>query len=1336
MDSGRVGRFSFLFILFTAACLKLSAQTCGNVAVTVSSDSQFLLGSSSADTTFSWALNGQTVASGANPQLALFHFDGGLTDTSGVAPSVSTGTSFAAGKWGSAVAVGTGGMLKYPGTGNLSFAGGTIEMWVSPQSSGSAAVYAAHDNTLFLYVAPNGDQLKLSEAASGVFYGGTVVGGSYNGTGGGSIQGWAAGQWHHVALTYSTTSLWIRIYIDGALVGQNQFSSVPMPAAGGSFTVDGDPWGRNSAFLIDEMRISNVEKTAQEILSDADRSSPFADNEIDLALAGLAAGPIVFQASNSSGASCGSAGSMVAPLTNINPSSGLLPSGSTSTALTFTSPQAESCSYSVGTLLNYTSMQPFDSGGAVTAHSGVISGLSADPRVINSVYIRCSANPSYATTLQYRVVAGPYGSFPRIGSIWSGEYIYSTAPALAQKIQLFLGAAFTPAEANAIRSTNPGVLILPSINATETTPNLPAVPESYYLHNTSGSRIQNWPGDYLLNLTNPAVAQFLAQYAFQVASQSNFVFDGIFFDNFRTSISNVVDMFGNPVAIDVNGDGIADNGSALDAAWSAGVYQELATFRSLLPNGYVAGHLGAIPPAPSSLSAFNGDSLVFSAVDVREGTAAFGSVLDAYQTWFSAGQSPVITMMQSSPQNQIAYGYGYNPQAAIPPATFTFGQTFYPNMRFGLTMALMNNGFSTYDFGDTGANQNWWYDEYNFNLGTPVGPAVQIGGTTPANRLSNASFESGLSNWALNLTAPAIATVASDTAIVADGNASAHVTVIAAGAANWQVSFEQGSVSLTAGTSYQLQFWARSDAPRTIGLHAMGGAPNWTAYGLSSTVAINTSWSRYSVSFVATATAADGRIQFWPGDVTGNVWIDGVQLTPTPSSVYQRDYTNGVVVVNGTSTPQTITLEPGLQRFVGSQAPMYQYIVDDTDAGFSSSGSWSTVSYDTGYSSNGGGGETASGPYYHAWNRTCHQLNVATGTAQWNLNIPADGTYTIQAWLPAAPGAGSWTRSAVYEVVSGGSVVASTTIDQSTAIAGDQWHTIATVNLTAAGAPYVRIHNGGSGSLIADALYVTSAPLFNNGAPAPSVTLAAMDGILLQRQQPIAAPATGLTGIVNTASWQPSISPSSLVSIVGYGFGATQSWSYSPSMGSLPTSLGGVSVNINGKPAYVSWVSPTQVVVIAPDDTTTGSVPVQITVNGTSYSGTTTLQKLAPALLPVRSNGVTYAQATHANGSAITASSPAVPGEIITLLGTGFGPTNPATPSSQSVSIYAPVALPVTATIGGLNATVTGAAKVSPGVYQLTVVVPAGAGTGNQLVQTGASGFLSPAGVFVPLAGN
>ena len=1298
----------------------------------MTSDSQYLIGSTTGANSFSWTDNGQTFSSGTTPQLGLFHYDGALTSTSGIAPSSVSGQWFGPGRFGNSLGVATGGIVKYPASGNLSFANGTIEMWIAPLYAGNAAIYAAHDHSLLRYVASNGDQLMVSESSTGLIYAGTVVGGAYQGAGGGSIGGWSAWQWHHVAFTYSIPNKRYRLYIDGVLINEGDYAAVETPAAGGSFTVDGDPFGNASAFMIDEMRILNTEQTPQQIASDVLRTAAFADNEVYLQMSSLPGGTIGFQTTNASGSSCGSASFAVVTLSNLNPPLGLLPTGSSSTPLTFTTSQATACRYSVGSAAPWSSMQPFDSG-EVTSHSGTIYGLSPDPRVTNSIYFACDVNPAYPTVLTYRSLPA-YGSYPHIGSIWTGKTILTNSPAQASQIQLFLGAGFTPAQAVQNRSTNPNMLILPAINTMETVNGTPAVPASYFLRSTAGNMIQDWPGDFVLNLTNPAVVQFMANYAAQTAAQGGYAFDGIFFDNVRTTISNLTDMYGNPVAIDINGDGVADNGPALDAAWSAGVYGEIAAFRQLMPNALASGHLGATPPSPTALAALNGDSLLFPVVDIREGTAAFSSLANAYQSWFVSGQSPAITMLESSPPNQIAYGYGYTPLTAALPSTVAFGQTFYPNMRFGLANALMNDGFSAYDFGDTGVGVDWWYDEYTFNLGTPLGPATQIGLTGVSNMLANAGFESGFTGWNLDINAPASARVVADTSIVAQGNNSAHISVTTAGSAAWQVSFEQDSVALTAGVSYQLQFWARADNPRNVIVNEMGGAPTYAAYGPQTSVAITTSWVLYTVSFVAAATANDGRIQFFMGDAAGNVWIDGVVLSLAPSALYRRDFTNGTVLLNGTTTPQTISVGSGFQRFSGTQAPMYQYIIDDAAPAFNTAaGSWNTVTYDTGYWSTGGG-ETVNPPYYHAWNRTLHQVS-GSGTAQWSLNIPANGTYTIQAWLPAAPNASSFTNNAVYQIVSGGTVVYSTTLNQTTASAGDQWHTIGTVNLTAAGNPYLQITNAGSGLLNADAIYVTSAALYNNGAAAASVTLSAMDGILLQRQTPIAAPATTLSNVMSAATWQPVVSASSLVSLQGWGFGTTtETLSAGLIVGNqLPTQMGGISATIDGIAAAVTSISPNQVVLVSPDDATVGTVPVQLTVYGSTYTGSVTLQKFAPALFRTTSGGIAYSQAFHASGAAVTTSAPANPGETITLLATGLGATSPVTPALQTVSGWAPVVMPVTATIGGVPATVQYAAKVSPGVYQISVTVPLSAAAGNQMIQVGVSGFSSSSGVFLPV---
>jgi len=1336
-----------LYVLIIPAAIAQS--TCGNVELQLTPDYSFAVGNSSGGSTYTFTLGGQLLAQGSLTQLLLFHYDGSLSSTSGIPPVQSAGTSFAPGKWGSALAVATGGGVSYPASGNISFSDGTIELWIASAADGTDPIYSQHDHTLFRYQAANGDQLVLSESSFGNFYAGAAINQTFTGATGISVSSLKAGVWHHIAFSYSQKQARLRLYLDGILIDE-QDAAFTMPAAdGSSFTVDSDAFGHASAFLVDELRISSDEKTADEIQYEATRFTPFADNEILLPLAGVPLGQLSYSVSGCEGpASYAWTG---VPLSNFSPPSTLLPPGATSLALSFTSVQPAACAYSVGSLLPFASMQPFVGGQNTKSHQGAVSGISSSPQTTNSVYIRCDSNPDFVQTLQYRAVASPVWPFPRVGSIWWGFYVANTKPEHAAKIPLYLCPAFNTDQARAIRAANPNALMLPNVNATETTsPTTPAnVPEAYYLHDVNGNRISDWPipGTYLLNLTKPEVADFMANYAYQVLLESGLIYDGIFFDNFHTTIRQPYpDYNGIPHEIDANGDGQPDDPATLNAAWSAGLYRLVASFRKLVPYGLATGHLDSRPPQPAALAVFNGESLNGDVPRIREGLEGFGTLWQTLGDWFSQGQAPGIALVQSSPPLQVAYGYGYYASSAAPPEVQAFAQTFYPNMRFGLASALMTDGFSTYDFGDTSSPVNWWYDEYDFPLGYPLGLAAPVAptGSSP-NLLANPGFENGLAGWSLLVMTDAAATAAADTTIAADGNSSARVTISQASATNWHVSFEQGSVALTGGVTYQLQFWARSDSPRVMTVNSQGGPPAYTWYDLSAPISIGPSWGFYITTFTPPATVTDARIQFWVGDVTGSVWIDDVSLSVAPAAIYRRDFSSGVVLLNATASPQTIALEDGLNRFSGTQAPKFQYIVDDSDVGFAPTGAWKTVTIDSGFAEGaltGPGSQVANGPFYHAWKAGVHELDASSGSATWNLQIPEDGSYTIQVWLPAAPQASTWTKNAVYEVVSGGSTITSVPVDQSAAAAGDGWHAIATANLTSAGSPMLRLHNGGSGPLIADAVYVTSAALYNDGSPASQVTLAPFDGILLQRQTPVPAPTSRVNSVVNAASYQPAIASGGFISIKGTGFGNSfRTWASSDFSGNnLPVSLDGVSVTVNGKLAYVEYISPTQINAIAPDDDTIGQVTVQVTTpQGASYAGTVLKQRLSPAFFTYQSGTTSYIAAVHLDGTLVGPASPSsrptVPGEVIEIYGTGFGPTNPESPTSQLVSQPAPLSQPATVTIGGVDALVQWAGIVSSGLYLLNVQIP-NVAFGDQPVQTSVSGFQGAPNAFVAIAGQ
>ena len=122
---------------------------------------------------------------------------------------------------------------------------------------------------------------------------------------------------------------------------------------------------------------------------------------------------------------------------------------------------------------------------------------------------------------------------------------------------------------------------------------------------------------------------------------------------------------------------------------------------------------------------------------------------------------------------------------------------------------------------------------------------------------------------------------------------------------------------------------------------------------------------------------------------------------------------------------------------------------------------------------------------------------------------------------------------------------------------------------------------------------------------------------------------------VGQASGGFAISRNGWIEIKGVGLASsTAVWSNAPEFadGKMPTTLGGVSVKINGKPAYIYFVSPNQVNVLAGLDATTGTVNVEVTNAAvTSDPFPVTKNTATPSFFYF--GATSYVAATHADGS-------------------------------------------------------------------------------------------------------
>lgn len=786
------------------------------------------------------------------------------------------------------------------------------------------------------------------------------------------------------------------------------------------------------------------------------------------------------------------------PLTAVeySPVSTLLPNAATTVAFTMKTDAAATCRFSVGSDAGYVTMKPFASGDGTTDHGATFDGLSPDPLTVNDVYVRCDADPAFVLHLQYRSLSKANPSYPRKGNLWGWWGVFKQGAAHAARIDLYLGAGAKKDEIVQLRQLNPNILILTSINTVEEgDPAKTGIPESYYLKDTNGKPIEVWPGAFRVNITKPEVAKFKAQEAYKTIEDTGFMADGCFFDNFLLMPSWLThDMWGTPVQVDANEDGQPDDPKTMDAAWRQGAISELQEFRKLMPDAFVSGHAIHLDKEVGPL--FNGEGIGFLSSDVIEGEAGFPDLWRRYQDWWKLGKQPAITMLESSARDDVAYGFSYEPDGVIPASTLEFTRTYYPDMRFGLTFTLMGDGYFAHEIGDTWHGNDWWYDELDNDLGQPCGAAarVDLGTTSTANSIDNGSFEQPLagtwSNWT-DTTTGAAALVEVDTADAKDGTSSLRVTVTNAGDATpWKISVWQANRSLEKGKLYDLTFWAKADSEHVLTVNAQKGSADWDDYGLGESFTLTTDWTQYTASFESKATATDARVGFNFGKSVGKVWVDDVRLVDHPPDVFAREFTKGKAILNASRQWQNVDPGTGFSRLQGDQAARWQFLVDDLPPAFTADTAWTEVKYDSGE-------WTAVGPFYHDWGPSMHRLDGAGGNAEWKLDIRGDDTYTIQAWWPGGPDASAYTDKAVYEVVAGGAVVATTTLDQTQT--GNEWHTIAELALTSASSPLVRLHNEGTGAAIADALHVVSKARYNDGSAAGKMDLAPMDGIVLRR---------------------------------------------------------------------------------------------------------------------------------------------------------------------------------------------------------------------------------------------
>jgi len=231
-----------------------------------------------------------------------------------------------------------------------------------------------------------------------------------------------------------------------------------------------------------------------------------------------------------------------------------------------------------------------------------------------------------------------------------------------------------------------------------------------------------------------------------------------------------------------------------------------------------------------------------------------------------------------------------------------------------------------------------------------------------------------------------------------------------------------------------------------------------------------------------------------------------------------------------------------------------------------------------------------------------------------------------------------------------------------------------------------------------------------------------------------------ISAAVSAASFQNPISPGSIVSIFGTGFqppGLTRGLYPSDVASNIfPTTLSCVSVQIDRKPAPLTFVGPNQINVQIPYGTSTTSPQVQVIVNPTA--------SIPVYSAPILANGNVYSPAlfTLDGRHAVAQFSGAAPqpGDMITLYATGLGDTQPHVDAGVLVAAATPCVNTPAITIGGIAVATSDIQYVGltpgmiSGLYQINVKVPPTAPAGDLAIKLQLGGVSSPDGVTLSVA--
>jgi uncharacterized protein (TIGR03437 family) len=239
-------------------------------------------------------------------------------------------------------------------------------------------------------------------------------------------------------------------------------------------------------------------------------------------------------------------------------------------------------------------------------------------------------------------------------------------------------------------------------------------------------------------------------------------------------------------------------------------------------------------------------------------------------------------------------------------------------------------------------------------------------------------------------------------------------------------------------------------------------------------------------------------------------------------------------------------------------------------------------------------------------------------------------------------------------------------------------------------------------------------------APAGTLTMSAPHSVTAEFS---VVPYITPTGVQNGAGAtpQPGVAAGSVATI--FGASLTTSTEVGPDS-PLKQTLAGVTVRVGNRLLPLYFASPTQINLQVPPDLALGPQTLTVSSQGMpDLNSDFVIVRDAPGLFPMVVAGQAYALAVHEDGTLVTPNSPARKGELLTLYGTGFGPTDHprvegfAVPPAPPLLIVDPVSVLAGASVLKPEKAFAGPGRVGVDVVQFRLDGSVPSGTASLRVQ-------------------